>query len=82
MAFKTGLVIGLGGYASVGPVLAARRLGIPSVLHEQNSVMGAANRFTAPPLILPGKAVRAGGGELASNPRARSAVLRVAERAA
>ena len=42
------LVIGLGGYASVGPVLAARQLGIPSVLHEQNSVMGAANRFTAP----------------------------------
>lgn len=42
------LVVGLGGYASVGPVLAARRLGIPSVLHEQNSVMGAANRFTAP----------------------------------
>ena len=41
------LVIGLGGYASVGPVLAARQLGIPSVLHEQNSVMGVANRFTA-----------------------------------
>lgn len=41
------LVIGLGGYASVGPVVAARRLAIASVLHEQNSVMGVANRFTA-----------------------------------
>ncbi len=46
-AFRPDLVIGLGGYASVGPVLAARQLGIPSVLHEQNSVMGAANKVTA-----------------------------------
>lgn len=45
--YKPDLVIGLGGYASVGPVLAARQLGIPSVLHEQNSVMGAANKVTA-----------------------------------
>lgn len=45
--FRPDLVIGLGGYASVGPVLAARQLGIPSVLHEQNSVMGAANKVTA-----------------------------------
>jgi 16S rRNA (cytosine1402-N4)-methyltransferase len=33
-------------------------------------------------LKLPAKAIMAGAGELASNPRARSAVLRVAERAA
>ncbi len=46
-AFEPDLVIGLGGYASVGPVLAARQLGIASVLHEQNSVMGAANKVTA-----------------------------------
>ncbi|MEM7096127.1 MAG: undecaprenyldiphospho-muramoylpentapeptide beta-N-acetylglucosaminyltransferase [Actinomycetota bacterium] len=45
--YRPELVIGLGGYASVGPVLAARHLGIPSVLHEQNSVMGAANKVTA-----------------------------------
>lgn len=42
------LVIGLGGYGSFGPVLAASHLKIPSVLHEQNSVMGLANKFTAP----------------------------------
>lgn len=34
------------------------------------------------PLRLVGKAIKAGAGELSSNPRARSAVLRIAERAA
>jgi len=34
------------------------------------------------PLRLIGKAIKAGAGELSSNPRARSAVLRIAERAA
>lgn len=38
------------------------------------------DRQTLPPLRLIGKAVRAGPEELKSNPRARSAVLRVAER--
>lgn len=41
------LVVGLGGYASVGPLLAAQHLGLPNVLHEQNAVMGAANKVTA-----------------------------------
>ncbi|MDP8214900.1 MAG: UDP-N-acetylglucosamine--N-acetylmuramyl-(pentapeptide) pyrophosphoryl-undecaprenol N-acetylglucosamine transferase [Candidatus Euphemobacter frigidus] len=39
------LVVGLGGYVSVPTVLAARRLKIPIVLHEQNAVLGRANRF-------------------------------------
>ncbi len=39
------LVVGMGGYIS-GPVgLAARKLGIPLVIHEQNAVFGAANRY-------------------------------------
>jgi UDP-N-acetylglucosamine--N-acetylmuramyl-(pentapeptide) pyrophosphoryl-undecaprenol N-acetylglucosamine transferase len=39
------LVVGMGGYVT-GPVgLAAKRLGIPLVIHEQNAVMGAANRY-------------------------------------
>lgn len=46
-SYKPDLVIGLGGYPSVGPILAASRQGIPTVLHEQNSVMGAANKVTA-----------------------------------
>ncbi len=44
---KPGAVIGFGGYASVPPMLAARRLGIPTMLHEQNAVLGRANRLLA-----------------------------------
>lgn len=39
-----GVLVGMGGYASVAPVLAARRAGVPVVLHEQNAVAGLANR--------------------------------------
>jgi UDP-N-acetylglucosamine--N-acetylmuramyl-(pentapeptide) pyrophosphoryl-undecaprenol N-acetylglucosamine transferase len=39
--------IGFGGYPTVPPVLAASLVGIPCVLHEQNAVMGRANRFLA-----------------------------------
>ncbi len=38
-------VVGFGGYPSVPPVLAATLMGLPTVLHEQNAVMGRANRF-------------------------------------
>lgn len=37
-------VIGFGGYPSFPPILAAARLGIPSCVHDQNAVMGRANR--------------------------------------
>ena len=40
-------VVGFGGYPSVPPFLAAARLGLPVALHEQNAVMGRANRFLA-----------------------------------
>jgi len=39
------VVLGLGGYASLPCALAARRLGIPLVVAEQNAVAGLANRF-------------------------------------
>jgi UDP-N-acetylglucosamine--N-acetylmuramyl-(pentapeptide) pyrophosphoryl-undecaprenol N-acetylglucosamine transferase len=42
-----GAVLGMGGYASIGAVLAARRAKIPVVLHEQNAVPGLANRVLA-----------------------------------
>lgn len=43
--FKADLVLGVGGYVT-GPVLAAARsMGIPSCIHEQNSVPGLANRL-------------------------------------
>ena len=38
-------VVGFGGYPTVPPLIAAWLLRIPSVLHEQNAVMGRANRF-------------------------------------
>jgi len=44
---KPAAVVGFGGYPSVPPVLAATMMGIPTVLHEQNAVMGRANRFLA-----------------------------------
>ena len=39
------VAVGLGGYVSVPPILAARRAHIPIVLHEPNAVLGLANRL-------------------------------------
>jgi UDP-N-acetylglucosamine--N-acetylmuramyl-(pentapeptide) pyrophosphoryl-undecaprenol N-acetylglucosamine transferase len=41
-------VVGFGGYPTVPPVLAATLRKIPTVIHEQNAVMGRANRLLAP----------------------------------
>jgi len=41
-------VVGFGGYPTVPPLMAAAMRGIPTVLHEQNGVMGRANRLLAP----------------------------------
>ena len=40
-------VVGFGGYPSVPTVLAARLLGLVTVLHEQNAILGRANRLLA-----------------------------------
>ena len=40
-------VVGFGGYASVPGMVAAVLAGIPTVLHEQNAVLGRANRLLA-----------------------------------
>ena len=37
-------VVGFGGYPSFPPLIAASRLGIPSCVHDQNAMMGRANR--------------------------------------
>ena len=42
------VVVGFGGYPTIPPILAARLRGIPTVIHEQNAVMGRANRLLAP----------------------------------
>ena len=44
---KPRVVVGFGGYPSFPTMLAASVLGIPTVIHEQNSVLGKANRFLA-----------------------------------
>jgi UDP-N-acetylglucosamine--N-acetylmuramyl-(pentapeptide) pyrophosphoryl-undecaprenol N-acetylglucosamine transferase len=41
-------VVGFGGYPSVPTMLAAARLGLPTLIHEQNVVLGRANRLLAP----------------------------------
>jgi UDP-N-acetylglucosamine--N-acetylmuramyl-(pentapeptide) pyrophosphoryl-undecaprenol N-acetylglucosamine transferase len=40
-------VLGVGGYASAPAVVAARILGVPTFLHEQNSVPGRVNRLAS-----------------------------------
>lgn len=40
-------VVGFGGYPSVPTMLAASQLGFPTVIHEQNAVLGRANRLLA-----------------------------------
>ncbi len=42
-----GAVVGFGGYPSVPTMLAAARLRLPSLIHEQNAVLGRANRMLA-----------------------------------
>lgn len=44
---KADAVVGFGGYPIFPPFLAARLRGVPGLLHEQNAVMGRANRALA-----------------------------------
>ena len=44
---KPSVVVGFGGYPTVPPVMAASLRGIPTLIHEQNGVMGRANKFLA-----------------------------------
>lgn len=46
---KPDAVVGFGGYPAFPSLLAASALGIPTVLHEQNGVMGRVNRLLAGP---------------------------------
>ncbi|WP_071395425.1 undecaprenyldiphospho-muramoylpentapeptide beta-N-acetylglucosaminyltransferase [Bacillus tuaregi] len=43
--FKADVVIGTGGYVCGPVVYAAAKLGIPTIIHEQNSVPGLTNKF-------------------------------------
>ena len=46
-SMKPKVVVGFGGYPSFPTMYAAASLGIPTVIHEQNSVLGRANRMLA-----------------------------------
>ena len=45
--FRPSAVIGFGGYPALPALLAARADGIPTLIHEQNAVLGRVNRFVA-----------------------------------
>jgi len=45
--FRPSAVIGFGGYPALPALLAARKLGIPTLVHEQNAVLGRVNRLMA-----------------------------------
>ncbi|NJO55089.1 MAG: hypothetical protein HC834_00650 [Rhodospirillales bacterium] len=44
---KPKVVVGFGGYASLPTMVAAMILRIPTIIHEQNAVLGRANRLLA-----------------------------------
>lgn len=46
-AVQPAVVVGFGGYPTFPPLLAARHLAIPTMLHEQNAVLGRANKMLA-----------------------------------
>jgi len=46
-SFEPSAVIGFGGYPALPALLAATAAKIPSVIHEQNAVLGRVNRFLA-----------------------------------
>jgi len=45
--FRPDAVLGVGGYASLPMLLAARNMGVPSFIHEQNAVPGMTNKLLA-----------------------------------
>ncbi|PZO78983.1 MAG: UDP-N-acetylglucosamine--N-acetylmuramyl-(pentapeptide) pyrophosphoryl-undecaprenol N-acetylglucosamine transferase [Mesorhizobium amorphae] len=46
-AIRPAAVVGFGGYPTLPPLWTAARAGLPTVIHEQNAVMGRANRALA-----------------------------------
>ncbi len=45
--FKPNAVLGMGGFTSTAPILAGRRMGLPTFIHESNAIPGKANRLNA-----------------------------------
>lgn len=45
---KPAVAVGFGGYPTVPPMTAASLARVPTIIHDQNAVLGRANRFLAP----------------------------------
>jgi UDP-N-acetylglucosamine--N-acetylmuramyl-(pentapeptide) pyrophosphoryl-undecaprenol N-acetylglucosamine transferase len=45
--FRPDVVVGFGGYPAFPALLAASAIGVPTILHEQNAVLGRVNRLLA-----------------------------------
>ncbi|TKT80148.1 undecaprenyldiphospho-muramoylpentapeptide beta-N-acetylglucosaminyltransferase [Aquamicrobium sp. LC103] len=83
-ALKPRAVVGFGGYPTLPPLWAATRRGVPTIIHEQNAVMGRANKALAARVnAIAGGFLKAAGPHAAKiveigNP-VRPAVLAVAD---
>ncbi len=47
LKYKPALIVGFGGYPSFPTVLAGQIMGLPTIIHEQNAVLGKANAWLA-----------------------------------
>ncbi|AXS41333.1 undecaprenyldiphospho-muramoylpentapeptide beta-N-acetylglucosaminyltransferase [Breoghania sp. L-A4] len=83
---RPSVVVGFGGYPTFPPLAAALRHSVPTILHEQNAVMGRANRLLARGVSVIAKSfgetrgleAYAGKAALTGNPL-REAVIAAAE---
>lgn len=76
-SLKPVAVVGFGGYPTLPPMFAATQMGVPTVIHDQNAVMGRANRQLSPrvtaiatsfPGVLDGDPALAGKATFTGNP--------------
>jgi len=80
---KPAIVVGFGGYPTLPPVYAATRRGVATIIHEQNAVMGRANKALAARVtaiaggFLPEGGAHAGKTVITGNP-VRPAVIEAA----
>ena len=73
------VVVGFGGYVATPAYIAARRRGVPAVVHEQNARPGLANRLgarraAAVAVTFPGTRLRAPGGAVVTGLPLRPAI--------
>jgi UDP-N-acetylglucosamine--N-acetylmuramyl-(pentapeptide) pyrophosphoryl-undecaprenol N-acetylglucosamine transferase len=73
--------IGFGGYPTVPPMLAATRMGLPTIIHESNAVLGRANRLLesrVDRVAMGFEGVKTGGRTVVSGNPVRPAVIAAA----